>query len=437
MNKLSKIKIFTVFLLMMSSAAHSQNSGQQLQFSLQAGQSGAASESDSEEFSPGLSKITFSGLKRTHDWFLQEQLSSYIGKNPDKKTLSSIESDLQALNLFSEIHMELSEDSQSSGRELKITLKEKISFIPLPFAMYSSSSGFMAGAFIMDMNAGGKKDMFVTGLMWAFDRQMLVGMYRNSPRIGTPGYLLSASLAKQKLGINDSDGNEFFKVENFYASAIAKILFKLDRFNSFGAGLGYSGFFPRDDESLYYDIYARNAGLASLDWSISENNWNGTFLSETAFAASASFLLDNKLRPVTNLALSARVQQPLVQKLRLNIEGGAAMVLNGLVIDGLRKSSARVTIMNDKFVTEKIAGSSTGLEYAFLQTKKIGTFSIYGNYEFLFAEDIDQSLLFCQGFNTGMKVYLKGLAFPALSMGLAYNATKNIFYFAGSFGVSF
>jgi hypothetical protein len=36
-----------------------------------------------------------------------------------------------------------------------------------------------------------------------------------------------------------------------------------------------------------------------------------------------------------------------------------------------------------------------------------------------------------------MKVYMKGLAFPAVSMGLAYNATKNKFYFSGSFGVSF
>ena len=64
-------------------------------------------------------------------------------------------------------------------------------------------------------------------------------------------------------------------------------------------------------------------------------------------------------------------------------------------------------------------------------------FSIFGNYEFVFAQEFDDSLLFCQGFNTGMKVYLKGLAFPALSMGLAYNATKNKFYFSGSFGVSF
>ena len=431
-------RFFLLFsiLMMMSSVAHSQNLNPDKSAPSPASGVSAPSESLPDQNGPVISKIIFKGLKRTKESFMEDSFKSYIGKRYNSKTKNNLESDLQAMNLFSS--MEFSSSFAEGGSvELTVSVKEKIAFIPLPFAMYSSSSGFMAGAFIMDMNAGGKKDMFVTGLMWAFDRQMLVGMYRNSPRIGTPGYLLSASLAKQKLGINDSDGNEFFKVENFYASAIAKILFKPDRFNSFGAGLGYSGFFPRDDENLYYDIYARNAGLASLDWSISENNWNGTFLSETAFAASASFLLDNKLRPVTNLALAARVQQPLVQKLRLNIEGGAAMVLNGLVIDGLRKSSARVTIMNDKFVTEKIAGSSTGLEYAFLQTKKIGTFSIYGNYEFLFAEDIDQSLLFCQGFNTGMKVYLKGLAFPALSMGLAYNATKNIFYFSGSFGVSF
>ena len=436
MNKLSKIKIFAVFLMMMSSQARGQNKVVQPQSLLQAGESGAASEFRSEKSSGQISRITFSGLKRTRDWFLQESLSSYIGKTPDEKTISSIESDLQALNLFSEISIKVQSENEALTSEVKITVKEKISFIPLPFVMYSSSSGFMAGAFVMDMNAGGKKDMVVTGLMWAWDNQMLVGMYRNAPRKGKPGYLLSANLGKQTARINDSDGNKLLEIENFNASANAKILFQLDRFNSFGAGLAYSGFFPYDKEAGD-EIYTRNAGMTYADWTVSENSWNGTFLSESAFSINASFLLDNKLRPVTGLSLAVRVQQPLLQKLRLNIDGGAAVVLNGLTIDGLRKASARVTIIDDKFVTAKIAGSSTGLEYAFLKTQKIGTFSIYGNYEFCFAQDIDESLLFCQGFNTGMKVYLKGLAFPALSMGLAYNATKNIFYFAGSFGLSF
>ena len=385
-----------------------------------------------------LTKISFNGLQRTKESFLQEELSSYIGRPLTAKTLNNIESDLQAMNLFSSINIKQNpaEAEQETPVELYITVTEKISFIPLPFAMYSSDSGFMAGGFIMDMNAGGRKNIFVTGLIWSPDNTMLMGTYSHQPKIGVPGFSLFASVSNQNIKIKNSDGDTLLRFKLGSANARGNALFRINRYNSANLGLGYSGFFPRDTDD-FEDLYVRNRGIALAGWNIADKNWNGVFLSESSFNFDANISFDNKSHVTSELSSSIRMQQPVTKKLRVNVDAGAGIVLNGLITDNLGKSSGRVTILEDKFSTPKIAGLSSGLEYAFLQTGRIGTFSVYGNYEFVFAQEFDDSLLFCHGFNTGMKVYLKELAFPALSVGLAYNATKNKFSFAGSFGVSF
>ena len=430
-------RFFLLFsiLMMMSSVAHSQNLNPDKSAPSRDSSVSAPSESLPEQNGPVISKIIFKGLKRTKESFMEDSFKSYIGKRYNSKTKNNLESDLQAMNLFSS--MEFSSSFAEGGSlELTVSVKEKIAFIPLPFAMYSSSTGFMLGGFVMDMNAGGQKDMFVTGLMWSLNNTMLLGLYTHAPRIGAPGFRIFGTTGKQNSIIRNSDGKELLKIENFNASLGTAILFKLNRYNNLDCGLSYNGFFPYDTD-IHPDAYRRNKFGANSSWKISDQNWNGVFLSETSFGLGAAANIDTNALLSESLSASVKIQQPLFSKLRLNILSAAGIVFNVLITDNLQKGSGAVTILDDKFSSPKIAGASSGLEFAFLQTAKIGTFSIFGNYEFVFAQEFDDSLLFCQGFNTGMKVYLKGLAFPALSMGLAYNATKNKFYFSGSFGVSF
>ncbi len=366
---------------------------------------------------------------------MQDSFKSYIGMPYNSKTRNNLESDLQAMNLFSSIEFSPSFIEVDSV-ELNVIVKEKITFIPLPFAMYSSSSGFMLGGFVMDMNAGGQKDNFVTGLIWSPDNTMLLGLYSHAPKIGTPGFSVFASTGKRDSYIKNSDGDEILKIENFHASLGASLLLKLNRYNNLDLGLTYNGFFPYDTD-IHPDAYRRNKFGLNSGWKISDQNWNGVFLSETSFGLGGRINIDTNAHLSEALSASIKLQQPIFPKLRLNILSGAAIVFNGLITDYLQKGSGAVTILHDNFSTPKIAGASSGLEFALFQHEKIGTISIYGNYEFVFAQEFDDSLLFCQGLNVGSKVYFSGLAFPAISMGLAYNATKNKYYFSGSFGVSF
>ena len=420
---------------MMSSVAHTQNLNPSSAAPSTAGSESAPSEFLPNQNGPVISKISFTGLKRTKESFLEHSLKNYIGQRYNSKTKNNLESDLQAMNLFSSIDFS-SSFADGGTVELNVSVKEKISFIPLPFAMYSSSTGFMVGGFVMDMNAGGQKDMFVTGLLWSLDNTMVVGLYTHAPKIGAPGFRVFASTGKQNLFFRNADGKELLKIENFNASAGTSILFKLNRYNNLDCGLTYQGFFPYDTD-VHPDAYIRNKFGANTGWKISDQNWNGVFLSETSFGVNGGIFIDNKAHTSEVLSASFKVQQPLIKKLRLNISSGAGIVFNGLITDNLQKGTGSVTILDDKFSAPKILGTTSGLELAVYQHRKIGTISIYGNYEFLFAEEFDKSLLFCQGFNVGSKVYFSGLAFPAIRIGLAYNATKNKFYFSGSFGVSF
>ena len=128
---------------------------------------------------------------------------------------------------------------------------------------------------------------------------------------------------------------------------------------------------------VHPDAYRRNKFGANTGWKISDQNWNGVFLSETSFGVNGGIFIDNKAHTSEVLSASFKVQHPMLQKLRLNISSGAGIVFNGLITDKLQKGTGSVTILDDKFSAPKILGTTSGLELAVYQHRKIGTISIY------------------------------------------------------------
>jgi len=377
-----------------------------------------------------LSKINFVGLKHTKEDVLYSELKDYIGKTPDDKLLSQIETDLQARNLFSEIKLEVVENNDEEC-ELNIQLKEKITFIPLPFVMVSSS-GFMAGGFLMNMNAFGAGDLIVGGGLFSKDTIFGMGMYVHQPKVDRPGYNLFTEVKKSTVKISDYDDNRVAELDCFSINPITRITFKLGKYNSINAGLGYKGRFYDDD---YVDLYNRNQFSVLSSWNCGIQDWNGVFLSASSISFDADVSVDNKTRFVEKFSVSGLLQQPLLKDLRLNIAYGGGIIINGLITDYVGESTGAVTILNDGFVTDRIAGLTTGLEYAALKLN-MGVFSVYGNYETVFAKDLDDSLVYSYGVTAGSKIYLSKLAIPAFSFGLNYNIPKAKFAYAISIGMS-
>lgn len=442
-NRKALFSIF--FIMMMSSAAHSQTlSSTNAQAFPEGGKAGAASESPLQS-SPSILSIKFIGTKRTKDSYLQKTVKNFIGAPATEETLHKLETVLQTQNLFSAIKFELSENAEaeaaggsenaSKGVQVKVLVKEKISFLPLPFVS-GSSDGFSAGLFIMNMNAFGQKDMITVGGIGGSSRIFGMGTYVHPAKVGEPGAMVFASGNKSSSKKTNADGDKILEYDSFGINTSGRLLLKLDRFNSLSFGLGYKGFFLDGDYDFGDRLYTRNLGNFTGGWSISAQDWNGVFLSASSLSLSSDTSADNKGRVVEVISAKAVLQQPISQNLRFNSVLGGAATFNGLITDFSGEDAAGVTILDNNFDSERLAGLSTGLEYALFKLK-MGIISVYGNYEAVFAQDYDDTLDFSQGFSAGGKLYLSQLAMPALSFGLNYNATKKVMGFAFSLGMGF
>ena len=81
--------------------------------------------------------LKIDGLKKTKESYVHRILSEYIGKKESEVKIKEIETILQEQNLFSEISVSLLSEENSEKCILNINVKEKITFIPLPFVSVS------------------------------------------------------------------------------------------------------------------------------------------------------------------------------------------------------------------------------------------------------------------------------------------------------------
>ena len=171
-----------------------------------------------------VTNISFVGLKKTRNSYIQTTVKKFINEPLTDENLHDLETALQLEGLFDDIQISIAQTSNTEA-EITVSVKEKITFIPLPFAMYSSSTGFKAGAFLMDMNTFGKKDMTIAGLMWSPKTIMSVGMFKHAPKIGAPGFMVAGNLSKATSIICDSNGDDVLEFDNFNAGISSSILF--------------------------------------------------------------------------------------------------------------------------------------------------------------------------------------------------------------------
>ena len=128
-----------------------------------------------------ITKINFDGLKRTKESYMQSELEEFLYQNADRSTLMQAKTKLTFSGLFSDIAVSYTQTSESEV-SLDISVKEKISFLPVPFAMYTTSTGFMGGLVVMDMNAFGIKDMAMVGGF--FSAKQVSGMLKRNHGYG-------------------------------------------------------------------------------------------------------------------------------------------------------------------------------------------------------------------------------------------------------------
>ena len=390
--------------------------------------------------SPIVTEICIDGLKKTRESYIQAILKKYKNIPASELDLKAIETTLHSEGIFETVNTELL-TKDSSNAVLHITVKEKISFIPLPFAAASNGNA-MGGLFIMDTNAFGVKDNFVCGGIASSSSLMGMLLFAKPSTGATkPGFSTSAFVSKTDNSFVNMDDDEVLSCSSTKFNAHLAINSKLTEHSKISFGLGWTqGKIDDIEEYGSYSAQLDDYKAVSIDseWELSFQDWNSWFLSEKSFSLNSNlrFYTDGTKSP----AFEAKIvfEQPvnfISPRLRFISQASASYSYNENLFQLGGGSSVGVSILPDDFVSEKLFGSFAGLEFIFAKAK-FAVFSLYSNYQLAYSQDYDEQMGLSHGFTAGSRMYLSKVAFPALAFGVAYNVALKQFKYSASFGVS-
>ncbi len=386
-----------------------------------------------------ITEINFIGLKKTQDFYIKSKVREYIGQKLDEKLIHNLETTLQLEGLFDEI--KISSKSQSEEQViLNINVKEKITFLPLPFAMYSSS-GFIVGGIVMDTNAFGIKDMFMVGGMYSNSIKMGMASYSKAPKKnGKPGFSAFIATSKNNPELKNTEDEIILEYENLSFESSIAVIQNLGRNHTFAMGLEFKNINASDKNGYSDLIDSAKIGLINVSFGYSKSDWNGWFMSSVSSRIKGEFgltdLKESDLKYPQIYSAELSIQKPIVPRLRFY---GSASIHYGIdnhisLYSG--KSGAAVNILPAEFSSQRLGGGNSGFEIALVKMG-FGLLSIYGDYQIAYVQEFDKEYEFIHGPNSGVRLYLSKIAFPALAMGLSYNVTKKYSQFAIAMGMSF
>ncbi|MCR5723683.1 MAG: hypothetical protein K6G80_01200 [Treponema sp.] len=385
-----------------------------------------------------ISDIKIDGLRKTRDSYLQARLEKYIGIPAEELDMRAIETMLQAEGIFESVQTEIvrAEDGRCT---LHITVKEKISFIPLPFAA-SSNGNAMGGIFILDTNAFGVKDLFVFGGILSNESKMAMANF-SKPSLGLlkPGYSFGGSFAKAEATFLTLDEDDVLAYDSVGFSVHGSVSDRLTEHSQLSLGAAYNQYTASDEVTYCTNSYkseSYRAVYAAASWGMAVHDWNGWFLLEQKLS------LESGLRFFTDRSIASTFSGQLclerslfTPRLRGMLQTSGTYRRNEHVSQLGRGSSVNVVILPDNFYSAKLFGTGASLEYAFAKAR-IALFSVYAGYQSAYSEDTDGAMRFTHGVTGGMKMYLTKIAFPAFAFGLAYNVPLSMLKYSVAFGIS-
>ena len=399
-----------------------------------------AQDSYSEFYGMKVRSVNFLGLKKTKNAYLQPKVKKIRGSQFSEKTLVELEKILQIEGLFDEISFNVFPVSESEV-DIEVFLKEKLTFLPLPFAAYSSSGAF-GGIMIFDTNAFGMKDTFLAGGFFSKETQSGLLAFSKSPKDNfVPGFRLSFSAARntkkiQKFEPHDDD-DFILKYKSTDISASVALAEKITEQTNASLGISFTSLKEKDIKG--YEDIVDSIKIMSVfgDLNYSKSDWNGWFISSINASLSGKISFTNDSNYQYGQIYSARfsLQKPILPRLRFLSQASGTIGKNNHISLYSGRGAASSTIISDKFVSQRLAGASSGLEFAAAKLR-FGTISVYANYEGVIAQDYDGKYNFNHGFNCGSKLYLSKLAVPALAMGLSYNVVQKKLFYSLAMGVS-
>ncbi|MBO7431044.1 MAG: hypothetical protein J6U56_08570 [Spirochaetia bacterium] len=373
-----------------------------------------------------ITDIQVQGLKRTKPAVLLEKLEKFKGIDSSDLDKKKLEAELEKTQLIS-----LS-DATVSGSTLHITVEEKFSLLPIPFA-YAASDSWGGGLVVVDNNAFGLMDQaaaggFITSSGW----RALAG-YSHIQKAHSPfGWNISANGGQSKTRVRDDEGDLLLSYDNSTFSAAAGLNRRLSPWLRASVSSGVD-ICDVDDESPASElVIPLTASLTA-----STASWDGTFLNTIYLTTSVTYNFsqwhsDN----YCTLAAKAGYQQHLVQRLRLIAQGGLFHSPDVPVVFAKNQSAVQVCLLNNACRASSMVGAGAGFEWGIANTR-FGVPSLYIQYQTIWADSIMSDDFFGHGPVAGFKFYLKKIAFPAVDIFTAYNVKTGLIRTSAGAGFSY
>ena len=376
-------------------------------------------------WSTTITDIQIQGLKRTKPAVLLEKLEKFKDMPAEDFDKKQLESELQKTQLFSHI------DAQVSGSTLIVTVEEKFSLLPIPFA-YAASDSWGGGLVVLDSNAFGIMDQATIGGFVSADSWRVLGSYNHIQKNHSPfGWSISANGGKSDTKIRNDEGDLLLSYENTVFGASFGINRRLAPWLRASVSSGVNLCNVQDDAPHSQLIIP-----ATLALTASTTSWDGTFLNETYLSVSATYNTSLWHESYSSIAVRAGYQQHLVQQLRLIAQGGLFYSPDVPVVSARNQSAVMVVLLNNACRSSAMAGGGVGLEWGIAQTR-FGIPSIYAQYQAIWADTIMSDDITGHGPVAGFKFYLKKFAFPAVDIFTAYNVKTGLFRTSAGAGFSY
>ena len=373
-----------------------------------------------------ITDIQVQGLKRTKPAVLLEKLEKFKGIDSSDLDKKKLEAELEKTQLFS-----LS-DATVSGSTLHITVEEKFSLLPIPFA-YAASDSWGGGLVVVDNNAFGLMDQAAAGGFITSSGWRAMAGYSHIQKAHSPfGWNISANGGKSKTRVRDDDGDLLLSYDNSTFSASAGLNRRLSPWLKASVSSGVD-ICDVDDESPASElVIPLTASLTA-----STASWDGTFLNTIYLTTSVTYNFsqwhsDN----YCTLAAKAGYQQHLVQRLRLIAQGGLFHSPDVPVVFAKNQSAVQVCLLNNACRASSMVGAGAGFEWGIANTR-FGVPSLYIQYQTIWADSIMSDDFFGHGPVAGFKFYLKKIAFPAVDIFTAYNVKTGLIRTSAGAGFSY
>ena len=372
-----------------------------------------------------ITDIQIQGLRRTKPEVLLEKLEKFKGMDSSTFDKKKLEAELEKTQLFSLA------DASVSGSTLHITVDEKFSLLPIPFA-YLSSDSWGGGLVVLDNNAFGIMDQAAAGGFISSSGWRVLAGYSHIQKEHAPfGWSVSANGGKSRNRVREDDGDLLLTYDSQVFGASAGINKRLTPWLKASVSSGVNLCDVEDSAPASELVIPLTVSLTA-----STASWDGTFLNTIYLTTSATYNYSHWHDNYCTLAAKAGWEQHLVQRLRLIAQAGLYHSPDVPVVFAPNQSAVQVCILNNACRASTMAGAGAGFEWGIVQTR-LGVPSLYAQYQVIWADTLLSDDAWGHGPVAGFKFYLKKIAFPAVDIFASYNVKTGLFRTSAGAGFSY